>query len=158
MYGRKRNMGTCSNGGRSSGNGTFSPSKSDETNIQKQIDDLRRELAKPFEPHGRKGWQQQLDADTKKKANIEKKINQLERQKNKQASEKKEPSNTKTKSSGEFKWQRAGDGWYVGKNGFEIRENDDGGFDVVKVSGSSEKKIKSFSKLSQARKYNPISK
>ena len=144
--------------GSSSGKSGSSGSTAQQQNIQKQIDDLRRELAKPFEPHGRKGWQQQLDADTKKKANIERKINQLERQKEKQASEKKEPSNTKTNSSGEFKWQRAGDGWYVGKNGFEIRENDDGGFDVVKVNGSSEKKIKSFSKLSQARKYNPAAK
>lgn len=145
-------MGGRGSSSKKSGN---SSGTAKQQNVQKQIDDLRRELAKPFEPHGRKGWQQQLDADTKNKSAIEKKINQLERQKSKQSNAKKTPAKVKPKSSTEFKWQRAGDGWYVGQNGFEIRENDDGGFDVVKVKGDSARKIKHFSNLNQARKYIP---
>lgn len=137
-------MGTCSSSSRAS------------NSIQSQIDALRVELAKPFEPHGQKGWQQQLDADTKRKAKIERKINGLQKQlKAGQKTETQKKQEKEKPTTSEFKWQRAGEGWYVGKGGFEIRENDNGGFDVVKVKGGSEKKIKTFSKLSQARKYNP---
>lgn len=128
--------------------------KSSGNQNAERIADLRRQLAQPFEPSGRGYWGKQVDADLKRRSNIERQIKKLE-------SESKKP-NTKTveKKEAEKKaaptWQRAGEGWYIGKNGHEIRENyDTGGYDVVKVSGNSVKTVKHFAKLSQARKYNP---
>lgn len=138
-------------GGRTSGSGMGSRTEQ----IRSQIEELRKELVKPFEPHGRKGWQQQLDADTKRKAAIERKINQLEKKLGKTEPPKPEPKPEKKPATEGFKWQRAGEGWYVGQNGFEIRESDSGGFDVVKVNGSNASTVKHFSSLKDARKYNP---
>ena len=120
---------------------------------QRERDELQKQLTKPFEPSGRGYWGKQIDADTKRKAAAEKKIADIDK-KLKQGQPKK--AEKKPESKPKPTWQRAGEGWYIGKNGHEIRENyDSGGYDVVKVSGRSAKVVKHFSKLSQAKKYNP---
>lgn len=117
---------------------------------------LQVQIEKEFEPSGRKNWGKQLDADTKRKAAAEKRIAQIDRKLNQQSKQQKKEKTEKTEKKSSPTWTRAGEGWYIGKNGHEIRENyDTGGYDVVKVSGSNARKIKHFSKLSDARKYNP---
>lgn len=123
--------------------------------IQSQIDILKAEnlrLAQQ-EPSGHGYWGKQTDANLKKAASNERQIKKLEGQiKKLRKSENKPTEKPKTKEVP--KWRRAGEGWYVGENGHEIRENyDTGGFDIVKVSGRSEKIVKHFAKLSDARKY-----
>lgn len=126
-----------------------------ERAIREKIEALRRELSKPFEPTGRKGWQKQLDADTKRKAQAERKIAELERQLNggKVAPPKKKAAPAEKKPAPT--WRRAGEGWYIGPAGHEIREGYDGGFDVVQITGRTERTVQHFEKLADAKKYIP---
>ena len=100
-----------------------------------------------------------MDSDIKKAKDNNAKIQKLESQKKKlQQGAGAEKEKAKSKQSTSPQWQKAGDGWYVGSNGHEIRQNySTGGFDVVKTdkNGDVIKKVKHFSKLSEARKYNP---
>lgn len=130
-------------------------------NVQNKIDALTAQNADLLkrEYSGRKGWGKQLDSDIKKAKENNTKIQRLESQKKKlQQGAETEKEKTKNKQSTAPQWQKAGDGWYVGGNGHEIRQNyNTGGFDVVKTdkNGDVIKKVKHFSKLSEARKYNP---
>lgn len=135
---------------------TNSGGKNTVSDIKAQIDRLKAENVQLLQRDytGGKKWGGQLDAAVKKAANNNKKIEQLESQIKKQ-----DKSSDKTKPKAEKKtsgstWKRAGEGWYIGEKGHEIRENyDKGGFDIVKVSGGSEKYIKHFDKLKDAKKY-----
>lgn len=135
--------------------------KSEIKNIQDKIDALTAQNANLLkrEYSGKRGWGKQLDSDIKKAKDNNAKIQKLESQKKKlQQGAGAEKEKTKSKQSTSPQWQKAGDGWYVGSNGYEIRQNySTGGFDVVKTNKNGDviKKVKSFSKLSQARKYNP---
>lgn len=138
------------------GQHTSKSGRDSERAIREKIDTLRRELTKPFEPTGRKGWQKQLDADTKRKAKAERQIAELEKQLNGGNTKQTVPAkNTPKEKTAAPTWRRAGEGWYIGPAGHEIREGNDGGYDVVKVMGRSETTVQHFDKLADAKKYNP---
>lgn len=124
--------------------------------IQELKDENERIIKREYA--GRKNWGQQLDADVKKVSKNNREIEKLEEQikKIENGGTKKKQETKKTEKS-PIKWQRAGQGWYVGQNGLEIRQNyDDGGFDVVKVTstgGEVTKKLKHFSNLKDARNF-----
>ena len=142
--------------GESASAGNIRAEQNTKTEITNRLLDERQrlveQLSKTFEPSGRGYWGKQLDADTKRKAAAEKRIADIDRKLKQESKQQKQTTEKKAAPV----WQRAGDGWYIGKNGHEIRENyDTGGYDVVKVSGNSTRKVKHFAKLSEARKYNP---
>lgn len=133
---------------------TSATSTGNNDNIQSQIDKLKAENISLMQKDytGRKNWDKQLQASVKKASENNKRIEKLENQLKKGQTAKTEPKKTETKAAPI--WKRAGEGWYIGEKGHEIRENYDiGGFDIVKVSGSNEKTIKHFKKLSDAKKY-----
>lgn len=125
--------------------------------LQAEIDRLKQENIDLMQRDytGRRRWDKQLQSDVNKAAKNNRQIEKLERQIQDAEKQTKKPESKPKETKTAPTWRRAGEGWYVGENGHEIRENDDGGYDVVKVSGSSVKTIKHFAKLSQARKYNP---
>lgn len=140
-------MGSCHSGATNS-------NKSAISDIQSQISKLKSENVTLMQRDytGRKNWSSQLQSAVNKAASNNKKIEKLENQ------VKKLEKGGTTKKTAEKKaapvWRRAGEGWYIGEKGHEIRENyDKGGYDIVKVNGSSEKLIKHFSKLKDARAY-----
>lgn len=138
------NMGTGSTG-----------SKKAASDIQAQINRLKAENVSLMQRDytGRKNWSSQLQSAVNKAASNNKKIEKLENQ-IKKTSSGNAKLKTETKTTTAPVWKRAGEGWYIGEKGHEIRENyDKGGYDIVKVSGSSEKLIKHFSKLKDARTY-----
>lgn len=123
--------------------------------LQAQVDRLKQENLRLFqqEPSGHGYWGKQTDSNLKKISRNEQRIKKLEKQIQKLQQKKATPKG-KTEKKANPLWRRAGEGWYIGENGHEIRENyDAGGFDIVKVSGRSEKIVKHFAKLSDARKY-----
>ena len=153
-------MGECNGGkkGAESSSGAAGTNGAAQKSLEERIEDLKREIAKPFEPSGRRGWQQQLDAHTKRTAEAERQLRKLEEQQRKQqqaGQKKQEPAQTEKKASAPV-WRRAAEGWYVGNDGHEIRQNyDTGGFDIVKIKNGKETFVKHFKKLSDAKKFNP---
>ena len=125
------------------------------SDTQSQIDALKQQLADLMQQDytGRKGWGKQLESRVNKANKIRSRIEKLEREQAKTT--KPEPAKPPKEKPAAPTWCRAGEGWYVGPNGHEIRESDSGGFDIVKVSGGSETTVKHFAKLADARKYNP---
>lgn len=125
--------------------------------LQSQIDKLKADNVALMQTDytGRKSWSNQLQAKVNKAANNNKKIEKLESQIDKLKRGETKTVSKKAETKAAPIWKRAGDGWYVGENGHEIRENyDTGGFDIVKVSGNNEKTIKHFKKLSEAKKFS----
>lgn len=145
-------------GGRGSRSSADSTAQSTTAKLQAEIDRLKQENIDLMQRDytGRKGWDKQLQSDINKAAKNNRQIEKLERQMQNAEKQTKKPESKPKETKTAPTWRRAGEGWYVGENGHEIRENyDTGGYDVVKVSGSSVRTVKHFAKLSQARKYNP---
>lgn len=151
-------MGTCQ-GSKTAETGTGNIKAAQNikqiSGIQAQIDRLKADNVALMQADytGRKSWGGQLQSQVNKAASNNRKIEKLERQ-----IKKLQKGETKPEKKAEKKaapsWRRAGEGWYVGEKGHEIRENyDTGGYDIVKISGNTEKTVKHFDKLSEAKKY-----
>lgn len=123
--------------------------------IQKEIDQLKQKSANLLKSDfsGSRRWDKQLQSRVNQGKKINSQIEKLERKK-KSLEKPKKTTTKKKESSTATKWQRAGTGWYIGSKGHEIRENySKGGFDIVKVSGGSEKTIKHYKTLKEARNH-----
>ena len=126
--------------------------------VQQKIDALRQKASDLMmaDYSGRRNWDRQLESRVKQGAKINREIEKLERQSKTLDSPKKktvDKKQSKSESAGTG-WRRAGEGWYIGEKGHEIRQNyKNGGYDVVKVSGAKEVAVRHYKTLKAARKH-----